>query len=78
MLTKEQVLSASEDEFMTDEQLAYMKTQLLLMKEQLLESDTDSIETARPSDPLDQAQQEMQFLVQLRKKSLGRSISAVC
>jgi DnaK suppressor protein len=74
MLTKEQVLSASEDEFMTDEQLAYMKTQLLLMKEQLLESDTDSIETARPSDPLDQAQQEMQFLVQLRKKSLDTDL----
>jgi DnaK suppressor protein len=74
MLTKEQVLSASEDEFMTDEQLAYMQSQLLKMKEQLLGSDTDSIEPGRQSDPLDQAQQEMQFLVHLRKKSLDTDL----
>ena len=74
MLTKEQVLSASENEFMTDEQLAYMQTRLLMMKEQLLVSDTESIDSGRPSDPLDQAQQEMQFLVYLRQKSLNTDL----
>lgn len=66
-MTEEHLLSASE--FMNDVQLSYIQSRLESMRQQLLSTDLEAVASERPSDPLDQAQQEMQYLVLLRKRS---------
>jgi len=73
MLTKNQIVNADDEEFMNDQQLAYMRQLLEKMRRDVL----DEIELAdnteddsRASDPLDRAQQESQWLVNIRMRSM--------
>lgn len=52
------------------QQLTALQSRLLSMKEQILSNNSCSIGADRHSDPLDQAQEVTQSMVQLRKRAL--------
>lgn len=74
MLTKEQILSASEEEFMNEEQLAFIRELLFDMRQKLQaeEKTTATLEhqsSERSSDMVDQANQEEHWMVQIKVRS---------
>ncbi len=72
MLTQERLLQAAEEEFMNDEQLAFMRQKLLDMRQQIIGDErVDSpVQADRLSDAADQAQQEEQWMIEIRKRSI--------
>lgn len=59
---------------MNQDQLSLIHAQLNEMKKQLLVKNAELVKQEHASDPLDQAQQEMQSMVQLRQKSLDTDL----
>lgn len=74
MLNRNQTLSEQINQFINKEQLASIHARLSAMKKQLVSPMSDQAEQERSSDPLDQAQQEMQHLVKLRKMALNSDL----
>lgn len=74
MSNETQLLSDRLNDSINKEQLASIQTRLSAMKKQLLTTVTNSAETGRSSDPVDQAQQDSQQLVELRKMSLNSNL----
>ena len=74
IIEKETMMNTDESTVITRDQLTSIHTRLLTMKQQILSQHAESIEQERPSDPLDQAQHEMESLVQLRKRALDTDL----
>jgi DnaK suppressor protein len=72
MLTEEQILNASEDEYMSNEQLDFFRQRLLEMRQSLTapqESvDITSLDVERAADESDRATQEEQYWIQVHMK----------
>ncbi len=69
-LTKEQVIAASEEEFMDDSQLEFIRQRLIEMRQ----SHTPVMTPAEPAeqrcaDAIDQAHVEQQWMINLRRRS---------
>jgi len=68
MMTKEQILKSSQDEFMNREQLRFIRELLLEMRRTIYAAEPVP-EPARLSDQLDQAWQEEQWMIQLKRRA---------
>ena len=72
MLTEEQILNASEDEYMSNEQLDFFRQRLIEMRQSLTapqESvDITSLDVERAADESDRATQEEQYWIQVHMK----------
>jgi len=72
MLTEEEIIAASEDDYMNDEQLAFFQQRLLEMRESLIESGENeqigNLDTERSADESDRATQEEQYWIQVHMK----------
>lgn len=72
MLTEEEILVASEDDYMNDEQLSFFKQRLLEMRQSLIDAGENeqigSLDTERAADESDRATQEEQYWIQVHMK----------
>ena len=72
MLTEEEIIAASEDDYMNDKQLAFFQQRLLEMRESLIESGENeqigNLDTERSADESDRATQEEQYWIQVHMK----------
>ena len=74
IIEEKTMMNTSESTAITRDQLSSIHSRLLTMKQQILSQHTESVEQEHPSDPLDQAQHEMENLVQLRKRALDTDL----
>ncbi len=78
MLTEEQILKASEDDYMNGEQLAFFKQRLLDMRQSLVTAGESEqigdLETERSADESDRATQEEQYWIQVHMKERETSL----
>jgi DnaK suppressor protein len=72
MTTRDHFLNASADDFMNPDQLAYMRSVLEQMRAAIFDKQPDDHNelSDRPSDPLDSAQQQEEFLVRMRMRAM--------
>ena len=70
MLNKEALVNAAEEDFMNAEQREFMRKLLLSIRESMIPAGPDVALVERASDPLDRAQQEEQWMVNIRRRSL--------
>ncbi len=72
MLTEEEILNASDDDYMNNEQLSFFRQRLLDMRQSLtdpVESEQiSSMDTERAADESDRATQEEQYWIQVHMK----------
>ena len=72
MLTEEQILAAPEDEYMSDEQLAFFRQYLLDMRQSLVDAEAEDtitqLDVERAADESDRATQEEQYWIQVHMK----------
>lgn len=78
MLTEEDLLTASEDDYMNDKQLMFFQQRLLEMRQSLIdENDNEqigSLETERAADESDRATQEEQYWIQVHMKERASNL----
>ena len=78
MLTEEELLTASEDDYMNDKQLMFFQQRLLEMRQSLIdENDNEqigSLETERAADESDRATQEEQYWIQVHMKERASNL----
>jgi DnaK suppressor protein len=70
MLTEEQILSASEEDYMNNEQLDFFRQRLLEMRKSLTDPQEAemSLDVERAADESDRATQEEQYWIQVHMK----------
>lgn len=70
MLTEEQILNASEDDYMNNEQLEFFRQRLLEMRQSLTtpQEAEVSLDVERAADESDRATQEEQYWIQVHMK----------
>ena len=72
MLTEEEIVSASEDDYMNKEQLEFFRQRLLEMRQSLTTveeaPDTTDLDVERAADESDRATQEEQYWIQVHMK----------
>jgi len=77
-LTEEELLTASEDDYMNDKQLMFFQQRLLEMRQSLIdENDNEqigSLETERAADESDRATQEEQYWIQVHMKERASNL----
>ena len=76
MLTEEQILNASEDDYMNNEQLDFFRQRLLEMRQSLSEPQEAEmpIDVERAADESDRATQEEQYWIQVHMKERQSSL----
>ncbi|HWY72356.1 MAG TPA: RNA polymerase-binding protein DksA [Burkholderiaceae bacterium] len=78
LLTEEQLLRMSEDEYMNDDQLAFFKYQLQQMEHELLSNADETTEHLRETvivpDPADRATIEEEHALELRTRDRERKL----
>ena len=77
-LTEEELLAASEKDYMNDAQLAFFKKRLLELRDQLLQNADDTGEHLRENeittDPSDRATLEEEYTLELRTRDRERKL----
>jgi len=69
MLTEPEIVAASEDDYMNDEQLAFFQKRLHEMRQSLVSSnDNQDMDVERAADESDRATQEEQYWIQVHMK----------
>jgi len=76
MLTEEQILNASEDDYMNNDQLDFFRQRLLEMRQSLIDPQEAEmpLDVERAADESDRATQEEQYWIQVHMKERQSSL----